>query len=161
MTMGKHRLGMTAAVLVLAVSLGGCGSFRTHQGFVFDQVLSDSVAPGVDNKDSVARTLGRPSFEGQFDDNSWYYLSRETRQFAYRVPRPVQQTLLAVRFDKDGNVTRVERAGLDNVRRISPVSDKTPTLGRKDSILNELFGNIGRIGASGQGVSSTDNPGSR
>lgn len=158
MKMVGSRLGVTAAVLALAAALGGCGQFRAHQGFVFDQVLADSVAPGVDNKDSVAKTLGRPSFEGQFNDNSWYYLSRETRQFAFRNPRPVQQTVLAVRFDKDGNVARVERTGLETVRKITPYGEKTPTLGRKSSLLNDLFGNIGRVGATGQGAPTADNP---
>nr|WP_253201150.1 outer membrane protein assembly factor BamE [Sphingomonas quercus] len=155
-----RRLIMATGVAALAVSLGGCGQFRAHQGFVFDQVLADSVSPGVDNKDSVSKTLGRPSFQGEFDDNSWYYLSRETRQFAFRSPRPVQQTVLAVRFDKDGNVSRVDRTGLETIRKVSPYGDKTPTLGRKSSLLNDLFGNIGRVGASGQGAPTADNPNS-
>lgn len=158
MTDGKRRLIVAAGVAALATALGGCGQFRAHQGFVFDQVLADSIQPGVDNKDSVAKTLGRPSFSGEFDDNSWYYLSRETRQFAFRSPRPVQQTIMAVRFDPKGNVTQVQRRGLEDVRKISPYGDKTPTLGRKSSILNDLFGNIGRVGATSQGAPTTDNP---
>jgi len=159
---GLARRATTAAALALAATaLSGCGRFRAHQGFVMDQVLADSIQPGIDNRDSVGKTLGRPSFEGQFDDRSWYYLSRDTRQFAFRKPRPVNQTVLAVRFDGAGNVTRVDRTGLENVRRVSPFGDTTPTLGRRTNFFAELFGNIGRVGATGQGGGTADNPNGR
>ena len=154
----KRRLRWAAGAAAIAVALSGCGRFRAHQGFVFDQVLAESVQPGIDNKDSVAKTLGRPSFEGQFDDSSWYYLSRETRQFAFRKPRPVDQTVMAVRFDRAGNVVRVDRTGLENVAFIRPLNDETPTLGRSTSFFGELFGNIGRVGATGPAGATADNP---
>lgn len=156
---GLHRrLVWAAGAAALAGTLGGCGQFRAHQGFVLDQVLVDSIQPGIDNRDSVARTLGRPTFTGEFDDRTWYYLSRDTRQFAFRNPRAVEQTLLAVRFDDRGNVVKVERSGLEQIARIDPMDKKTPTLGRSTSFFSELFGNIGRVGATGQGGSSADNP---
>ena len=65
----------------------GCSRMRDHKGYVVDQTLIDTVQPGVDNRDSVAKTLGRPSFAGEFDgDRSWYYVSRDTRQLAFTRP---------------------------------------------------------------------------
>ena len=40
----------------------------------------------------------------------------------------------------------------------SPEGDKTPTLGRERGFFSELFGNIGRVGAVGQGGGTADNP---
>ena len=138
-----------AALLAVGVLASGCTSIRAHQGYLFDQALLDSVAPGIDNKASVERTLGRPTLAGQFSDNDWYYLSRNTRALAFANPRPTEQTLVRVRFDAAGNVTAVDRAGMEDVVRISPESDSTPTLGRERSFFEELFGNIGTVGAPG------------
>jgi hypothetical protein len=111
-------------------------------------------AAGVDNRDSVAKTLGRPTFVGQFDQNEWFYVSRSTAQLAFNEPRPTAQTVLRVRFDEAGNVASVDRSGLEKIASISPEGDKTPTLGRERGFFQELFGNIGAVrapGAPGQG----------
>ena len=127
--------------------------------------LVDSVAVGIDTKESVERTLGRPTFASQFgvvgsearmvtpaEANDWYYLSREVRQLAFARPRPKEQMLLRVRFDALGNVTAVERSGVELAVNLSPEGDKTPTLGRERSFFEELFGNIGSVGLPGAGA---------
>ena len=48
-----------------------------------------------------------------------------------------------MRFDQAGNVASVETTGKELIASIDPVKDKTPTLGRKRSFFDELFGNIG------------------
>lgn len=149
-----------ARALALAglVLLSACASIRDHKGYVGDTILIDSVQPGVDNKDSVAKTLGRPSFVGQYDPNTWYYWARNTRQIAFRNPRPTDQLLLTIRFDPRGNVASVDRAGAETIASISPEGDKTPTLGRDRGFFAELFGNIGRVGAAGVAGQTADNP---
>ncbi|MGZ8283900.1 MAG: outer membrane protein assembly factor BamE [Allosphingosinicella sp.] len=153
-------IGFHAALAVLGAGLlaSGCAPIRLHQGYVLDETLVANIQPGVDNRDSVAGTLGRPTFVGQFDQRDWYYVSRETRQFAFNNPRPTDQQVLHVRFDEAGNVESVGRTGLDLVANIDPINDKTPTLGRDRSLFEELFGNIGAVGQSGRGGSTTDNP---
>jgi outer membrane protein assembly factor BamE (lipoprotein component of BamABCDE complex) len=74
------------------------------------------------------------------------------------MPKPKNQTILRVRFDAAGNVTAVDRRGMEQVASIDPMNDKTPTLGRERSLLEELFGNIGAVGRSGQQGDSRDNP---
>jgi hypothetical protein len=53
--------------------------------------------------------------------------------------------VLRVRFDAKGNVTAVDRMGKEQVASINPARGKTPTLGRKRSFFDELFGNIGTV----------------
>ena len=138
-----------AAMVVGATLLGACAGIREHRGYVVDEQLSQSVQVGVDNKESVAKTLGRPTFIGQFDANDWYYLSRDTTQFAFRNPRVTDQKLLHVRFDAAGNVIAVDRTGEERIAAVDPSGDKTATLGRKRSFFEELFGNIGTISQPG------------
>jgi outer membrane protein assembly factor BamE (lipoprotein component of BamABCDE complex) len=137
------------AVISLALALSACAGSRDHKGFVLDATLTDAIQVGVDNKDSVTRTIGRPTFTGQFDPNEWYYVSRNTATLAFRDPRVTEQTVLRVRFDQAGNVTSVEKTGKETIAKVDPSGDKTPTLGRKRSFFEELFGNIGTISQPG------------
>jgi len=66
--------------------LSGCLGLKEHKGYVLDKELASAIQVGVDNKASVEKTLGLPTFTGTFDQNDWYYVARETRAFAFRNP---------------------------------------------------------------------------
>ena len=140
-------VGLTA----LALASSGCSRIRQSQGYLIDETLLTSIQPGVDNRDSVAKTLGRPTFSAQFDAGEWYYVSRNTGPYAFANPKVLEQSILIISFDKAGNVAKVERRGMEQVARISPEQDKTVTLGRDTGFLEELFGNLGSVGAGGLG----------
>lgn len=160
MTFLSGSRAMLALALAGAALTAGCSSIRDHQGYLVDEALVTAIQPGVDNRDSVAGTLGRPSFTGQFDreQRDWYYVSRDTRQAAFTMPRPSAQTVLHVRFDAAGNVESVQRTGVELAVNIDPDNRETPTLGRDRSLLQELFGNIGAVGQRGEAAPTADNP---
>ena len=155
----QRRMITGAALAVTLAGASGCSRIVGHQGYLVDKQLVATVQPGVDNKLSVQKTLGLPSFMGQFDNNDWYYVARETRQLAFGLPRPTSQTVLHVRFDGAGNVASVSQPGLEQVASISPNRDKTPTLGRKHGFFEDLFGNIGRVGTLPGGTGPNNNTG--
>jgi outer membrane protein assembly factor BamE (lipoprotein component of BamABCDE complex) len=154
-----RRAPVIAAAMGLGLLAGGCASIRDHRGYIADAALVDSVQPGIDNRTSVERTLGRPTFESQFGRKDWYYVSIDTRQAPFRRPRSKEQTILRVRFDETGNVAGIDRAGMEKVARLDPDGKKTPTLGRDRSFLEDLFGNIGAVGAPGMGGGGAQGPG--
>lgn len=149
----SRRVVAVVLAPALLLGLGACAQrqIQNNQGYVADEELVASVQPGVDNKDSVSRALGRPTSIAQWDGNTWYYISRNTRQLAFARPVPKAQSVLIVRFLEDGTVAAVERRGMEQVADIAPNSDKTPTLGREATLLEDLFGNIGTVGAGGGG----------
>ena len=145
-------LGRILAVLGMAALTTGCiNSISTHRGYLGDEVIVRSVQAGVDNRVSVERTLGQPSFTSQFGPPVWYYVSSTTTQAPFTTPKIAAHSVLAVHFDPAGNVTNVERTGVDQVAYFSPDGDKTPTLGRERSFLEDLFGNIGQVGTGAVG----------
>jgi len=143
------RVGKIACLVAGAALLAGCAGLREHKGYILDKELAAGVQVGVDNKDSVTKTLGRPTFTGQFDPNDWYYVARDTAALAFRRPHVTDQTVLHIRFDPAGNVVAVNQTGEELVASISPMKGKTPTLGRDRSFFEELFGNIGTINQAG------------
>ena len=58
----------SSLALAAAVLLAGCSSIgtRENKGYIIDKELVSAIQVGVDNKDSVTRTLGRPTFTAQF-----------------------------------------------------------------------------------------------
>ncbi len=137
------------AVTALLVA-GGCSTIRQNQGYIIDGPLLAAIQPGVDNKNSVEKTLGRPTFAGQFNGNDWYYVSRNTRQIAFLQPKAISQSITKISFDAKGNVAKVETRGLEQVANIHPVRDKTPTLGRNSGLLEDIFGGVGALGSGTQ-----------
>lgn len=140
-----RRTAAVAAALV-ALATTGCTKIPNTMGYIVDEELLAGVQPGVDNRQSVAQALGRPTAVTQWDDDVWYYISRNTGQRAFLRPTPTAQSILIVRFDERGNVASVERRGLEKVADIRPSSDRTPTLGRERTLFEDIFGNIGSFG---------------
>lgn len=147
-------------VTALALPAMACTPIRGFNGYVIDQDLLAGVQPGIDNRDSVLRTLGKPTFTSQFGGGEWYYVSRNTRQFAFRSPKASAAQNIRVRFDANGTVAAVDRTGMEQIARISPDGDKTPTLGREQSFFEEFFGGIGSVGSGIGATRDTSNTGS-
>ena len=144
------RHGALVALLA-SIAATGCVPLRQHQGYIIDADLVNSVQPGVDNRESVLQTLGKPSINGQFTDRDWYYLARDTHNLAFRNPKAQSQLTLQISFDANGTVSTVRRGGLEQVASVDPYGKTTPTLGKKRGFFQDLFGNIGAVGAPGAG----------
>lgn len=139
------RLGLAALGLA---ALGACApTFRTH-GYIPPQEALDSVVIGVDTRDSLAETLGRPSSTGLLDDSGWYYVQSRWRHFAYRAPEEIDRQVVAISFDARGTVTNIERFGLQDGRVVVLSRRITETSIRNMTFLRQLYENFGRIQAS-------------
>ena len=142
------RLRAVTALGVLALLAGGCASIKDHRGYLIDPALTGSVQPGIDNRTSVERALGQPTFKSEFGKQTWYYVSIDTRQRPFKRPQAKAENVLMVSFDEKGNVASVEQRGMEKVVSLNPDGHKTPTLGRNRSFFEDLFGNIGSVGAT-------------
>lgn len=146
----ERRAALLLAAVAAASLTAGCTRIKSSQGYIVDEALVSSVQPGVDNKASVERTLGQPTWASEFDRNAYYYVSRNSEQLAFLTPKPVAQSIIIISFDPRGTVTKVERDGLDKVVSVRMSKDKTPVLGKETGIIQDLFGNIGQFnGTSG------------
>lgn len=151
MSLVSLRARLLLSLSLAATLLGGCVRLHAHEGYIVDADLVNSVQPNIDTRDSVLQVLGKPSFTSQFDQGSWYYVSRDTRNLAFNTPKPEKVVTLRIQFDESGVVRKVERTGLEQVASISPDGKTTPTLGRRRTFFQDLFGNIGAVGAGAAG----------
>lgn len=142
----RRRLRAAMLLAGVVVLLPACSSIRESRGYIVDPLLSDIIQPRIDNQQSVEGTLGRPTFISQFGAPTWFYVSSITGQRPFNRPRIREHSVLAVQFDAAGKVVEVKRTGLEQVVFLDPNGNKTPTLGRERSFLEDLFGNIGQVG---------------
>ncbi|RYD82070.1 MAG: outer membrane protein assembly factor BamE, partial [Sphingomonadales bacterium] len=109
-----------AALLAAALGTSACAPVRSHQGYRVDKELVDAIQPGVDNRESVLQTLGRPTLTSQFNQGEWYYISRDASNLGFQSPKVRDQLTLRVRFDAKGNVVAVDRTGTELVASVDP-----------------------------------------
>lgn len=138
----------TLALSILLLATAGCTRIKDVKGYVIDNELTQEIKPGVDNKQSVAKTLGNPSVLSDFNGNTWYYVSDRTSQLAFLWPKPAKHDVIKVDFDDKGNVTAIGRLGKDQLVSVNPAGGATPTRGREFGFWEQLVGSIGRFGAS-------------
>jgi outer membrane protein assembly factor BamE (lipoprotein component of BamABCDE complex) len=148
MMMPSRRIAAVCAAS-LVLGLGACTRIKDVKGYISDNQMIATLQPGVDNKNSVQKTLGRPTMISAVDPNRWYYVSQFTQQLAFLRPKPISHQALAVSFDAKGNLIKTERLGLDQIVSVDASGDKTPTRGKESGFWDNLFGDIGRYSPGG------------
>ena len=83
-----------------------------------------------------------------FEDSSWYYIGQKTEQVAFLEPEILERRVLVVDFSDDGTVADTKLFSLEDGQVINMVSRTTPTEGRDLSVLQQIFGNLGRFPTS-------------
>ncbi|MGD9616172.1 MAG: outer membrane protein assembly factor BamE [Alphaproteobacteria bacterium] len=132
-----------------AASAAGCGAAVDQRGNLPEADKLAEIQPGTTTRDQVVKILGTPSSTGVFDDKSWFYISRKTKQFAFLSPNVLDQQVYIVRFDGNGVVASVDRKDLADGRDIEPVPGATPAPGRELTFLEQVLGNMGRFSKGG------------
>lgn len=147
------KLGLVAST---ALTVSACGNGRAIRGYVFDAELADAIQPGVDNRLSVESTLGTPTMKASFDEATWYYISTTVRIRPVFWPNATEHRVLVVNFNDQGVVDQVNNLGLEDMRDVEHVGDKTPTKGRRVGLFEQIFGSIGRFGGQPNGQQGGD-----
>lgn len=129
----------------LSLMLAGCMPIRTNHGYIpTDEDLALLVV-GVDTRESVAATIGRPAASGLLGDEAWYYIQSRWKTIGAAAPVEIDREVVAITFGATGQVENIERFGLEQ-GRIVPLSRRVTTTNiRGKGILSQIFGNIGRL----------------
>jgi outer membrane protein assembly factor BamE (lipoprotein component of BamABCDE complex) len=134
-------------IVCLVICLLGvaCAPTQNVRGYFIDDVLIAEIKRGVDDKGSVLNVLGSPSNVSTFGTDAWYYISRKTESLAFFEKKVLDQRVVAIKFDDSGVVSEVQRYDSDDARAVAINERITPTRGKQLSLLQQLFGNLGRF----------------
>ncbi len=143
------------AAVTLCAALAACAEPRIDQrGNKPDEDQVVQINPGVDDKQRVAELIGTPSTISTFDDRTWYYISKRTETLAFFDPEVKDQQILAINFNEDGVVDSMRLYGQEDGRTIAYVDRVTPTEGHELTLIQQLFGNLGRFNPEGDDASN-------
>jgi outer membrane protein assembly factor BamE (lipoprotein component of BamABCDE complex) len=145
---GPRRPLRAALALAAVLVATGCTLFQSPviaRGNRPTEAQIKDISVGVHTRADVQALLGSPTSTSAFGDQSWYYISARTRL------RPMQHfgitdpETVAVDFDDRGTVKQVRVLTETDMPRVSMVSRETPTPGNERTLMQALFGNIGRV----------------
>jgi outer membrane protein assembly factor BamE (lipoprotein component of BamABCDE complex) len=142
------RLPGVAASLLLAcavVGLSACGNTVQLRGNTPDPVDVAEIQTGVHSRQDVIDLLGSPSTVSTFQDSKWYYIGQKTQEVAFMKPEVLDRSVLEITFDDAGLVEGTHSYGMADSQDVDPIARVTPTEGRDLTLLQQLFGNIGKF----------------
>jgi len=102
-------------------------------------------------KEQVRMALGTPDTTSTVGGGSYYYISSETMSGPFLDPVVKDRRVAAVYFNEVGTVTKVANYGLQDGKIFDFIKRETPSHGNDDSILKQLFRNLGKGGLPGVG----------
>src|SRR6478735_1210620 len=120
-------LALSATVLTGCKTTDMLGTGEVlHQGYVVDEETL-ALAPVGSSREQVLLSLGTPSTTATFDNEVFYYISQKrTRPVAFMKPKLVEQSILAVYFDKEGTVSQLAHYSLKDGKVFDMLTRTTP-----------------------------------
>ena len=143
-----HRRTFALPALALSATCLGlmaCGTGIQVRGNLPEPEDVAVIEPGVHSRQDIVDLLGSPSTVSTFQDRKWYYIGQKTQQFAFSRPEVLDRSVLVVTFDDAGYVDQTISYTLADGKQVQPVERITPTEGKDLTILQQLFGNLGRF----------------
>ncbi|WP_233557422.1 outer membrane protein assembly factor BamE [Rhodophyticola porphyridii] len=129
---------------MISVTAACSATFNNH-GYIPPEEELAAILPGVDTRESVESSVGRPATSGVMRDEAWFYADYRVRNFAYRAPEIIERNIVAISFDDAGVVQNIERFGLED-GQIVPLSRRvTESSVQEITLLRQILQNFGRI----------------
>ena len=132
-------------VLGLAVIIAACRPIFTNHGYIPTEADLAVLQIGIDTRESVAATIGKPTVSELLGDDAWYYVQSRWKTVGAAASVEIDREVVAITFDVGGTVANIERFGLEK-GRIVPLSRRVTTTNiRGKGVLAQIFGNIGKL----------------
>jgi outer membrane protein assembly factor BamE (lipoprotein component of BamABCDE complex) len=128
---------------IFATLISACSPSIDHHGYIARPGAFGQISEGM-SKTEVEGILGSPSTTASvnFEGDSNYYISSVTQSRSFMQPKEISREVIAVRFDKNQQVTSFAQYGLEDGRIININSRQTPVVGNELSVLQDIFKGI-------------------
>ena len=124
--------------------LAGCGERINDHGHVINQAEMDTIKIGQTNRADIIDLLGRPSFEGAFDNRKIYYASQIMEQPVAGINKTKTRVIYAFTFDKNNNLQEIDLVDEKSGLNVAHIESKTPTPGDTFGVVQQIFSNLKR-----------------
>lgn len=117
-----------------------------NRGHAVTEEQLSQITRGVSTRADVQAVLGSPSQTGTFSDSTWFYISGVTQLRPGRAMALRSQRVVVVDFTPAGTVADIRQLNQGDMPSVNFVSRETPTPGNERTLMQALFGNVGRVG---------------
>lgn len=142
----------TGVAIALATIVSGCSRDIEHRGYQARAQDMQQLRMGM-TKAEVRSVLGSPSTTAtvQYQGDSYYYISSRIKTSAFLDNEELDRQILAVRFNQFEQVQSFGQYTLQDGQVIDMNTRETPSRGRELTILQQMFGNLGKFTPNDQG----------
>ncbi len=147
--MRRRRTTAVLAAMTLAMAVTACAPIRATRGNIVEDEKVAELQVGASTVNDVLDVLGTPTTVGTFNERVWYYIGQRTERMSFFEPDIIERRVLMVAFDETGVLQQMEERGLDDAQDVELVERETPTLGRRITFFEQMFGNLGRFSPTG------------
>ncbi|WP_370253061.1 outer membrane protein assembly factor BamE [Nioella sp.] len=139
------RGGRLVLAALLSLAITACSATFTNHGYVPPAEDLEMVLPGVDTRESVEESIGRPSASGLVEESTWYYVASRHRHYTYNAPEVVERQIVAISFDSRGTVENIRELTLEDGRVVRFSRRVTESNIREVTFLRQLISNLGIV----------------
>lgn len=145
---GRIRSGVTKLTATCALLLAvACAPIYQNHGFVPSEDDLALITVGRDNREAVARIVGRPSTSALLNDTGWYYVQSRWKHSGALPPKELDRQVVAITYDKRGLVENVEKFGLEQGQVVALSRRVTDSNIKGIGFLRQLFSSFGTVRA--------------
>lgn len=116
-----------------------------NRGHEVDPEQLAKIEIGATTKEQVSKLLGTPSAVSPFGNSTWYYMSEVTERRAFFHPSVVSSNITRIEFNDKNQVVSIDSVSEQDRQVVSHITRQEPTAGHSDSVLKQIFGNVGRF----------------
>ena len=131
-------------ILILFFSTIGCSKLVVQNGVPVDNDIFQKLIIGSSTKNQVKKNLGEPLMIDTQKGETWIYFSQKIENIAFFAPKLKERSVLMLKFKRNKLVSKESFTQKDS-KIIEISTNKVISGGRKLTILQQIFGNIGNF----------------
>ena len=131
-------------ILILCFSVTGCSKLVEQNGVPINYEMFQDLIIGSSTKNQVKKNLGEPLMIDNHNEETWIYFSQKIEKIAFFAPKLTDRTVMLLKF-KNNRLINKESFTQQDSKIIDISTKKVISGGRKLTILQQIFGNIGNF----------------
>ena len=131
-------------ISILCFFVIGCSKLVEQNGVPINNEMFQKLIIGSSTKNQVKKNLGKPLIIDDQNEETWIYFSQKIEKIAFFAPKLTDRTVMLLKF-KNNRLINKESFTQQDSKIIDISTKKVISGGRKLTILQQIFGNIGNF----------------
>ena len=141
----KKKINFKILVIIsLLFTPFGCSKIVEHNGIPTNEEKFRKLDVGKSTKSKVKKILGEPLILDNQLEETWIYFSQKIEKFAFFEPKLSSRKVILLSF-KNSTLIKKETFSQKDSKIIEISTKKVISGGRKLTVLQQIFGNIGNF----------------